>query len=158
MKTLIGGFILFLLASPSVYSFENGLKPFETDGCTMFIDGPPSQPTLWRHCCVEHDMRYWFGGDYQDRDKTDLRLKSCVQNVAGEKWAELIYEGVRIGHSSPIKNKTTWGWGWETERQNTKLTTEESNYVIADLRRLPYDQKVNNDFIKRNFPNNYVEL
>lgn len=99
-------------------------------------------------------MRYWFGGSDTDMDTTDLRLKECVKNVAGSYWAELIYKGVRAGHSSPVKNKTHWSWGWETERPNQNLSSEETNYVIHELRRLPYDAETIEAFISRNFPHN----
>lgn len=151
--------ITALITRPdSSFALDNTLKTFETDGCTLFVDGPPSRPGLWRHCCVEHDMRYWFGGDTFDMDNTDLRLKACVNEVAGGTWAELIYRGVRAGHASPIKNKTHWGWGWTKERPNTKLTSEESLYVIEELRRLPFDQDVIEKFIERNFKTNHVKI
>lgn len=127
------------------------LKSFVSDGCTMFIDGTPKQPGLWTHCCEEHDMRYWFGGSQADMDKTDLRLKACVKEVAGANWAQLIYLGVRAGHTSPVKNKTHWSWGWSQERANTALDTAEINYVIEELYRLPYDLEIIETFIQINF-------
>lgn len=139
-------------------ALDNYLRPFETDGCTMFFDGPPKQPGLWRHCCVEHDMRYWFGGDHSDLNQTDLRLKSCVNKVAGPVWAAVIYDGVRMGHSSPVKNKMRWSWGWFHKRADIKLSKEESQYVIEELRRLPFDQVVIDQFIERNFPGNHEAL
>lgn len=141
---------LFAEKAEAAYS----LKPFIADGCTMFVDGTPKQPELWRHCCDEHDMRYWIGGGQADMDKTDLRLKACVNEVAGPTWAQLIYVGVRSGHSSPVKSKTHWSWGWSQERDNTELNPAEVNYVIEELYRLPYDQEVIEQFIKRNFKNN----
>lgn len=151
---------LFLITLQNVHaaSVNNTLKPFETDGCTLFVDGTASRPGLWRHCCVEHDMRYWFGGDSTDLDRTDLRLKACVKEVAGSVWATLIYDGVRAGHSSPVKNKTAWGWGWMNARANTKLNADETIYIIEELRRLPYDHETIEIFIARNFKQNYVEI
>lgn len=103
-------------------------------------------------------MRYWFGGSQADMDKTDLRLKACVQDIAGSVWANLIYTGVRAGHSSPVKNKTHWGWGWVNERENTPLTSSESEYVIEELKRLPMDSAVIEKFIERNFPDQVNEV
>jgi len=143
--------ILFALISTNAFAIENSLHPFETDGCTMFVDGPLKRPGLWRHCCEEHDMRYWFGGDKADMDKTDLRLKECVNEVAGPRWANVIYKGVRAGHSAPVKNKMKWSWGWITERPLVKLNTEEEFYVLSELRRLPYDPAIIEKFIERNF-------
>ncbi|MDD4974088.1 MAG: hypothetical protein PHY93_07035 [Bacteriovorax sp.] len=161
ITTLILFSLLSLSASAqtdSVSTINNSLKTFETDGCTMFIDGTPSKPGLWKHCCVEHDMRYWFGGDQKDMDKTDLRLKACVKEVAGAMWAELIYTGVRVGHSSPVKNKTHWAWGWTIERANAPLSSMESDYIIEEVRHLPYDQDLLEKFIERNFNNHNAKF
>lgn len=135
-----------------------GLKEFATDGCTMFVDGTKNKPNLWHHCCVEHDMSYWFGGSSKDMDKADLNLKSCVNEVAGPVWARLIYTGVRAGHHSPVKNKTHWSWGWIKTRSNTSLSTEEIDYVIEELRRLPFDQVIIETFIKKNFEIKNVKI
>lgn len=141
--------LLLSFTSPNVEA-ANTLKPYFTDGCTMFVDGPLKQPKLWLHCCEEHDMRYWFGGSIADMDQTDLRLKACVKKVAGSGWAEIIYRGVRAGHSSPIKNKTHWSWGWVNERANLPLNNIETNYIIEELRRLPYDSEIIENFIMIN--------
>lgn len=149
-------FIITLIGNiPYAYSFDNSLKTFETDGCTLFIDGPPRNSTLWRHCCVEHDLRYWFGGNVEDRNLADTRLKSCVESVAGTYWANIIYSGVKFGHLSPIKNKTRWNWGWREKRNYTPLTNEEELYVIQELRRLPMNADFIETFIKINFKVNY---
>lgn len=121
----------------------------------MFADGTIKRPKLWRHCCVEHDLRYWFGGDQADLDRTDVRLKDCVNLAAGPVWAQIIYEGVRAGHSSPIKNKTHWSWGWVHERPMTKLHPDESLYVIEELQRLPFDRNYIDRFIELNFPGHH---
>jgi hypothetical protein len=96
-------------------------------------------------------LRYWFGGSLINRDIADLRLKECVKIVAGIGWAELIYKGVRMGHASPVKNKTQWSWGWIKERKNTALSPSESQYVIEELKRLPMDSQTIEEFINRNF-------
>ncbi len=126
------------------------LHNFETDNCTMFIDGPPSSPNLWKECCVIHDLRYWFGGSNEDLNATDLRLKDCVEKKAGTNWANIIYRGVRAGHYSPIKNKYQWSWGWINKRPRSKLTIEESNLVRSELRKLSYSSDFIENFIKIN--------
>ncbi|MBC7714355.1 MAG: hypothetical protein H7177_13505 [Rhizobacter sp.] len=141
---------LFILA-PALKA-EMKLSPFETDGCTMFIDGPPGQPELWRHCCVEHDLRYWFGGSVEDMDKTDLRLKECVQKDAGVTWATLVYNGVRAGHHSPIKNKTQWGWAWIPKREKAPLTSIETAFVLASLKNINEPSVNMEEFLKFYFP------
>ena len=130
------------------------LKPFVTDGCTMFVDGTISSPGLWRSCCVEHDLRYWYGGSDSEMDATDNHIRDCVERVAGASWAKVVYTGIRAGHYSPIKNKYQWSWGWNQKREKTPLTPEESTYVLGEIRALQNSEDVNvEDFIKRNFPN-----
>lgn len=146
-------YLLIFLTIISTHSAFGALKPFVTDGCTLFADGTLKRPGLWTHCCEEHDMRYWFGGDQADMDKTDIRLRSCVKDVAGKTWADLIYTGVRAGHTSPVKNKTHWSWGWSTERANTPLTAKEITYIIEELRLLPFESEIIETFIQRNFKN-----
>lgn len=152
MKNLKLLSILFFISFSPMIKAEMKLAPFQTDGCTMFMDGTPSKPGLWRHCCVEHDLRYWFGGSSSEMDATDQRLKECVQKVAGDNWAELIYKGVRAGHYSPIKNKFYWSWAWSVKRSSTPLTPAEADYVISELQKLKVDEVNIDDFIKTNFP------
>lgn len=140
-------FIIFTINLASA----NQLKPFVTDFCTMFADGTPSQPTLWRHCCVEHDLHYWYGGSDKDQDEADLKLKACVDEVAGGTWANLIYIGVRAGHYSPIKNAHKWSWGWEAHRENKEICEQEKLYVIEELRKLSLDVELIEKYIKNNF-------
>lgn len=147
---LLTVFSIFMIV-PTVQA-ELKLKPFETDGCTLFIDGTPKAPGLWRNCCVEHDLRYWFGGSQEDMDATDLTLKSCVSKVAGPTWANLIYTGVRTGHHSPIKNKTQWNWGWVKKREYKKLTNQEIDIVKEELQKLNLPEVDMADFLKSNFP------
>lgn len=142
-------FTFLFLLSFAVSGSE--LKSFETDYCTMFVDGTIKEPTLWRHCCVLHDIHYWYGGSEKNQDNADLNLKSCVEKVAGEVWAGLIYNGVRAGHYSPIKNKYKWSWGWTPSRENLELTAIEKFYVIEELRRLPYSSEMIENYIKNNF-------
>jgi hypothetical protein len=143
-------FLIFCISYTSQL-FANQLKPFVTDNCTMFVDGTISKPTLWRHCCIEHDIRYWYGGSTINQDKADLDLKSCVKDVAGSYWATLIYTGVRAGHMSPVKSPYVWSWGWETKRDNKVLSTTENSYVQEELRRLPFDPLMIERFIQNNF-------
>ena len=154
MKNLKLCTLLFLtLIGAQLKASEAKLTAFETDGCTLFVDGPTSSPALWKHCCVDHDLRYWFGGTVNDRDKADFRLKECVQKVAGATWGSIIYNGVRVGHYSPIKNKYRWGWGWTPKREKSPLTSEESNIVLSELKLLYLPEINMEDFLKFYFPN-----
>lgn len=129
----------------------NQLKPFVTDYCTMFADGTLAKPGLWKNCCLLHDIHYWYGGTEKDMDQTDLKLKSCVNEVAGSTWANLIYSGVRAGHHSPVKNIHKWNWGWETKRDNNELNAQEIIYVQEELRRLPFTEALIESYIQNNF-------
>jgi hypothetical protein len=151
-------FFLVMFSTTSLHAQTNTLKYFVTDGCTMFVDGPPSKPNLWKHCCLEHDMRYWFGGSDSELNTADHQLKSCVKDVAGSIWANLIYSGVRTGHNSPIKNKTHWSWGWNTERSNQPLSNAEKIYVTEEIRRLPYNAEILETFIERYLKVNNANL
>lgn len=143
--------LLILSLSPLAHA-DLTLKSFETDGCTMFMDGTSKEPGLWKNCCVEHDLRYWFGGSSEEMDVTDLRLKSCVEKVAGATWANIIYTGVRAGHHSPVKNKYQWSWGWAIKREKKKLSGEEIVVVKKELKKINLPQVNMADFMKFYFP------
>jgi hypothetical protein len=145
--------ILFLLCTccsiPTAFAAEKSLKAFESDGCTMFVDGPPHEPKKWAHCCFEHDLRYWFGGTVENQDFSDLQLKACVKEVAGSNWASIIYRGVRSGHHSPIKSKYKWSWGWSPSRLGEPLSLEEKELIKARLQQMPLDHQFRENFIAR---------
>lgn len=129
-------FIFSILIQSSYAGTVSTLKPFETDGCTMFLDGTKEKPELWKHCCTYHDIRYWYGGTMKAQALSDIKLKQCVEKVAGPKWASLIYTGVRAGHYSPIKNKYAWAWGWTPKRDKEPLSTNDLTYVKQELLKL----------------------
>ncbi|MEX1099956.1 MAG: hypothetical protein WEB87_05995 [Bacteriovoracaceae bacterium] len=110
----------------------------------MFIDGN------WQHCCLEHDLRYWIGGDKADQFASDLKLKACVKEEAGVLWANTIYHAVRLGHYSPIKNKYKWSWGWSEREEFSKLSALEKQTVIKEIHRSTLDPKVVRRFIWEN--------
>jgi hypothetical protein len=132
-------------------TFANQLQPFVTDYCTMFSNGTFEKPDLWKHCCLDHDIRYWYGGTEINMDQADLNLKSCVEKVAGTSWATLIYSGVRAGHYSPIKNVHKWSWGWETNRGDKELNANEKIYILEEIHQLPFGNDVIENFINNNF-------
>ena len=53
----------------------NPIKPFSSDGCTMFPDGD------WGGCCYDHDLLYWRGGTWRDRIKADKSYRPWVLDV-----------------------------------------------------------------------------
>lgn len=106
----LGLIIVLLLASASQ---ANELKPFTTDGCSMWIDGPLEQPNLWRHCCVAHDLDYWKGGSKEQRKKSDEDIQACVKEAQGPGMANYIYTNVRWGGSPYWMSSYRWGYGWD---------------------------------------------
>jgi hypothetical protein len=150
IKTIIA--LSLLVSFANAPAVESKLRAFETDGCTLFVDGTSSKPDLWKHCCISHDLRYWFGGTKEEMDETDSRLKLCVEKAAGPRWAGLIYTGVRAGHYSPIKNKYQWAWAWSPKRSFEKLTAKEIEYVIAELKGMQAPEVDMESFLKENFP------
>ena len=81
------------------------LKPFKTDGCSMFPDG------MWRECCVEHDKAYWRGGTKEQRKEVDKKLYQCVKAKGYPIIAKLMYYGVRIGGAPYFPTPWRWGFG-----------------------------------------------
>jgi len=124
--------MLGFLLSFNISASEKELKDFKTDYCTFYKEGPRNNPNLWKHCCVSHDFSYWFGGTRVARKNADIRLKNCVNKVAGAKEAQKMYMGVRLGHASPFKSKMHWGHGWNFKMKFRKLTTEENQIVIRN--------------------------
>lgn len=105
--------LLVLLGSGQAGAAEvNKLRPFVTDGCSMWFDGTHRQPYLWRHCCVVHDLAYWQGGASQVRDQADQQLRACVSEVAGKAMGNYMYFFVSTGGSPLLPTAYRWGYGW----------------------------------------------
>ena len=110
-----------LVSSISFNTFSNdksqqqipSLHPFKSDGCTMFFDGTLSKPNKWLACCTSHDLKYWYGGTEVMEQRADQELRSCVEvSSSSQVISSLMYYAIRMGHYSPVKHKTRWGWGW----------------------------------------------
>lgn len=95
------------------FSHASELKPFATDGCSMWIDGPPQYPNLWRHCCVQHDLAYWQGGSKEQRQAADKAIEVCVLEAADSKGlANYMHGMIRMGGSPYWLSTYRWGFGW----------------------------------------------
>lgn len=99
----------FLMAVPAA---ADTLKPFATDGCSMWIDGPPGSPNLWRHCCVAHDLAYWIGGSEAQRKQADETMKLCIRQAQQPMIASHTYNSVRMGGGPYWPSSYRWGYGW----------------------------------------------
>ncbi|MET0356905.1 MAG: hypothetical protein ABW044_09005 [Cellvibrio sp.] len=97
---------------PFLSPTKNILAPFTTDGCSMWIDGTPNQPFLWRHCCVAHDKAYWIGGTALERRQSDQELQKCITDIAGTIMGNYMYTFVIPGGSPYWLTTYRWGYGW----------------------------------------------
>ncbi len=113
------------LAALAEAADQTALKPFTSDGCSMFPDGTLSQQQLWLECCTEHDKAYWAGGTYQQRKQADIALKQCVTAVGEPQIAQLMLAGVRVGGSPYWPTQFRWGYGWPFGRGYQALSSLE---------------------------------
>lgn len=128
---------LFLLCLMLVGSLQaDTLKPFTTDGCSAFPDGTPRQQSLWLDCCIVHDLAYWMGGTYEERESADHALKRCVARIGEPEIAELMLAGVRVGGSPYFPTFYRWGYGWPYLRGYEPLNDDERQQVRLRLREL----------------------
>jgi hypothetical protein len=129
MKWMIIFFLFFSLSSWG--NSQDSLNPFETDYCTSYSEGTLGHPNQWKHCCVEHDLYFWAGGSSQDRKKTDLRLKSCVESTGAKFHAYLMFYGVKIGGMSPVRFKSKqWGNAWGQGRSRYEKLNEQETFLV----------------------------
>jgi len=125
-------FLWFLSFNQILMTAESEtLKPFSTDGCSMFPDGTLKYQELWLTCCIEHDKAYWRGGTYEERKVADKALQKCVASVGVPKIAALMLAGVRVGGSPYWPTPFRWGYGWSESRGYKALTEEELAAVQA---------------------------
>jgi hypothetical protein len=119
---------LLLLALTACAS-QSRLRPFATDGCTLFPDGTSEHKDLWLHCCVDHDHKYWMGGAKEDRLKADRELRACVAAVGEPKTGALMMAGVRAGGTPYLPTSWRWGYGWPYLRGYKPLTDGEKKRI-----------------------------
>ena len=126
-QRLLAGFLL-ALAMCSCAS-AGALKPFTTDGCSLFPDGTLQQQDLWLDCCIAHDLAYWMGGTSEERERADRRLRDCVSKAGEPKIAELMLAGVRAGGTPYLPTAFRWGYGWPWPRGYGELNDAEWEQV-----------------------------
>jgi hypothetical protein len=128
-------FIILLSAiSTQLFAFDGSIEKFETDYCTNYMEGTRANPTQWKHCCLLHDMYFWAGGNFEDRNASDLELKICIEKTGARKQAQLMYYAVRLGSYSPIKYpKRKWNNGWIDGRSPRALSIEDIEIIQDEL-------------------------
>ena len=121
---------LFLLGFyASLGLSEERLSPFTSDGCSAFPDGTMEQNTLWLNCCTTHDLAYWQGGTYAEREHADNELRHCVTQLGEDEIALLMLAGVRVGGSPFWPSQFRWAYGWPYGRFYKALTADELEQV-----------------------------
>ena len=130
---------------------QPSLKPFATDGCSMWLDGTPANRYAWRHCCVAHDKDYWLGGTAEQRKFSDETLRACVTQAGGRAMAEYLYLNVRWGGAPTWLTPYRWGYGWDYvdsgKPRGYKIPAELEQQQIA-LRLPEAEQLIKDDAIK----------
>jgi len=106
------------------------LRPFKSDGCSLFPDKSNATGKDWSRCCVCHDLVYWAGGTAGERRKADLELKECVAGITHkESLANLMHAGVRIGGTPYLPTPFRWSYGWGYGRFYKPLSAVEQALV-----------------------------
>ncbi len=123
-----GLFVIIILISSFTVHAEQ-IKPFASDGCSVFPDGTFSQNELWLSCCTAHDYDYWQGGTFKQRLESDRRLKQCVAKVGEPHIANIMLAGVRVGGSPYFPTTYRWGYGWPYPRGYKALTDSEISKI-----------------------------
>lgn len=110
----------------SSYGDSVNIKPFTSDGCSLFPDDGVISQHDWCECCFVHDVSYWKGGTKEQRRLADEELKACVlRKTENEALANLMYSGVRFGGSPYFYNWYRWGYGWPYKRKYQALSEQE---------------------------------
>jgi len=110
-------FIAMLLFCSVAAALGDELKPFASDGCSLFPDGTPNNRNKWCGCCQQHDIAYWQGGTAAQRQLADEVLRECVVQKTGDsRLAETMYLGVRAGGHPAFPTWYRWGYGWSYGR------------------------------------------
>jgi hypothetical protein len=131
----MGHFSIILALLLSSYSHASEFpKPFTTDYCTNYPEGTRSEPDLWKHCCLFHDLYLWAGGSKKDRLASDRELKSCIEKTGAHFEANLMYMAVRAGSYSPIKYPDMrWGNAWTNRPEFLPLSSSEIELLDSEL-------------------------
>jgi len=133
MKHMIRFVSLIILTFPLLSVASAKLKPFSSDGCSSFPDGTIGHKSLWLACCTAHDLAYWQGGTFKQREQADIDLKECVAQVGEQEIAVLMLAGVRVGGTPFLPTSFRWGYGWPYPKFYSELTEQERLQVESRL-------------------------
>lgn len=125
-------YFIALTACATAGADSGAMKPFSTDGCSLFPDHSLISKSDWYSCCVTHDLAYWRGGASEIRLKADQELKACVQHATNnDALAELMFAGVRAGGGPYLFTSYRWAYGWPFGRTYEPLTPEEDSQASS---------------------------
>jgi protein tyrosine phosphatase (PTP) superfamily phosphohydrolase (DUF442 family) len=132
--------ILTLSWSGALDAHASDLRPFSSDGCSLFPDGTIRDRTKWCDCCLGHDIAYWQGGTSEERKKADEALRACVlDRTKNKNLAETMYLGVRAGGHPAFPAWYRWGYGWPYGTDYKPLSDAQKQQVRERL--AEYTQK-----------------
>ena len=123
--------IFFLLVSGPIWADQ--IKPFTTDGCSVFPDGDMNNNSKWMACCIKHDFAYWKGGTEKEREEADFQLKECVKSLGESDIASVMHFGVRVGGEPFFPTSYRWGYGWPYARGYKAISRQESKQINARM-------------------------
>jgi len=133
MKHMLLFVSIVMLTVPLSSVASAKLKTFSSDGCSSFPDGTIEHKNLWLACCTAHDLAYWQGGTFKQREKADVDLKECVAKVGKKEIAMLMLAGVRVGGTPLLPTSFRWGYGWPYPKFYGELTKQERLQVESRL-------------------------
>lgn len=137
------GFLTIADGKVSYKKIENYLRPFKTDGCSSVSpDGTIGRPTLWQHCCVEHDIAYWYGGTLQDKKDADSALNQCVSDVFSGIFGRAMEVAVYIGGGPDLHTGYAWGYGWNHIRGYHELSQQDQDEIQRMMPADPHGQEI----------------
>ena len=132
MLTLLAALVLSPAGPGDAFAAD--LRPFTSDGCSLFPDGTLKDRTEWCDCCLSHDLAYWQGGTAAERKSADETLRECVLERTRDKaLAETMYLGVRAGGHPAFPAWYRWGYGWPYGRGYTPLSDAEKQRAGEQL-------------------------
>ena len=135
----------WLLLMLPLFAHGAELRPFATDGCSLFPDGTLTNSVKWQHCCISHDLAYWQGGTQTQRDAADAALAQCVRDLDEPVIATLMHIGVQLGGGPLYPTWYRWGYGWPYARSYGALTNGEQQQVQKRLAELVPDDSLPKD-------------
>lgn len=113
------------------------LKPFVSDGCSLFPDRAYLVDVDWCSCCYAHDLAYWSGGNAEERTAADQIFRECVAGATGGgAFASFMYYGVRLGGSAYFPTSFRWGYGWDYGRGYKGLTDREQGRLDVEREKI----------------------